>query len=363
MTIILVIGILVLLIVAHELGHFLAAKLFRVRVEEFGVGYPPKAISFGTWGGTEYTLNWLPFGGFVRLFGEDMTEASPPKGAFSRAPLYAQAIILVAGVSANALIAYALFAGAFMAGLPHAVDETSPDALRASLVVASVVPGSPADQAGIIPGDAIKGVRDDLGVSAPLLPSAITEYVKARGGKEVTVELERAGAIREETLRPAHAVIPGEAGRPAVGFGLVLVSEEAMTPAVALREAGPRTLGAFAAVGQGLWKIVSDAFRGSGDLSEVVGPVGLYGIVGDAAKHGAANVLALAAFISVNLAIVNLFPIPALDGGRLVMVGYEAVARRTPPRRLFSILNMIGLALIALLMVAVTFNDISRLLA
>src|SRR5437762_3571434 len=107
MTILLVLGILVFLIVAHELGHFLSAKIFRVKVDEFGVGYPPRAFSLGTWGGTEYTINWLPFGGFVRLFGEH--GETMQKGSFAGAPKYAQAIILIAGVTANALMAWILF--------------------------------------------------------------------------------------------------------------------------------------------------------------------------------------------------------------------------------------------------------------
>ncbi|MDZ4227199.1 MAG: site-2 protease family protein, partial [Patescibacteria group bacterium] len=118
LTALLVIGILVLLIVVHELGHFVAAKLSGVKVEEFGVGYPPRAFTLGKFGGTEYTLNWIPFGGFVRLFG-DAGEGEHGRGSLVDAPRWKQALILVAGVAMNALTAWILFAVAFHIGVPQ----------------------------------------------------------------------------------------------------------------------------------------------------------------------------------------------------------------------------------------------------
>src|SRR3989344_6786088 len=116
LTVLLVIAILVLLIVAHELGHFIAAKVFGVRVEEFGVGYPPRAFTFGKIGDTEYTLNWIPFGGFVRLYGDE-GEGQHGRGSLVDSPRWKQAVILVAGVAMNAIAAWALFAFAFHLGV------------------------------------------------------------------------------------------------------------------------------------------------------------------------------------------------------------------------------------------------------
>src|SRR3989344_4278693 len=157
MTILLVLGILVFLIVAHELGHFLAAKIFKVKVDEFGVGYPPRAFTFGTWGGTEYTINWLPFGGFVRLFGEH--GETDVRGSFAGSPKYAQAAILIAGVTMNAFAAWFLFAGALTAGVPRQITDRS-QIEHAQLFVNTVVPGSPADAAGIRVGDEIVSIKD-----------------------------------------------------------------------------------------------------------------------------------------------------------------------------------------------------------
>src|SRR3990167_10332033 len=155
----LVIAILVVLIVGHEVGHFIAAKIFGVRVQEFGVGYPPRAFLFGKMGETEYTFNWIPFGGFVRLFGDE-GETEHGQGSFVDAKRHVQAIILVAGVVANAVLAWGLFSGALAYGIPRVVDNPRPNEL-VHLVVADVVPGSPAEAAGITPGDEIMRVEDE----------------------------------------------------------------------------------------------------------------------------------------------------------------------------------------------------------
>src|SRR3989338_4128855 len=179
-TALLVIGILVLLIVGHELGHFIAAKIFKVRVEEFGVGYPPRAFTFGKFGGTEYTLNWLPFGGFVRLFGDEGDKQHGP-GGFIDARRRVQAVILVAGVLANAILAWALFAGALAVGVPRVVAGTNAGE-PAQLIVADVVPGSPADSAGIIVGDEIVALEYENIKLKEFSPEAVLNFIKERGG-------------------------------------------------------------------------------------------------------------------------------------------------------------------------------------
>jgi len=360
LTALLVIGILVVLIVAHELGHFIVAKIFKVRVDEFGVGYPPRAFLFGKIGETEYTFNWLPFGGFVRLFGDE-GEAERGQGSFVDAKRHVQALILVAGVLANAVLAWGLFSGALAYGIPRVVDNPRPNEL-VHLVVADVVPGSPAEAAGITPGDEIMRVEDEemLAPSA-LAPLQVSEFVRERGGKQIFFTYVRAGATSTATVRPAHAVIAEQSGRPAVGLALVLVGNEALPIREALYESLFRTRDAFISVGSGLWGIFREALSGNPNLAGIVGPVGLAGVVSDAASHGLGNILALAGFISVNLAIINLIPIPALDGGRLLLLAVEAIWRRSAPRILVQMLNLLGVVLIALLMITVTYHDIARL--
>lgn len=359
----LVIGILVLLIVIHELGHFVVAKFFKVKVEEFGVGYPPRAFTFGTWGKTEYTLNWIPFGGFVRLYGEHDTvtgEVTKGVGSFMRAPRYVQALILVAGVVMNALAAWILFAGALSVGIPHAIEPGVHDP-NARLLVTQVIPGSPASVAGLSAGDVVTGIVEDK-QSPVLTPDAIVSFVAERGGKELTVSFSRGGEEKTVTMFPAHAVVAESANRAAVGMGLSLVSDSPMPFFSALIRALPVTWGKLEAVVAGLSSMVTNALRGERVLESVVGPVGLVSVVGVAAQHGFGNVLVLAGFISLNLAVINLIPIPALDGGRLVLLGIEALMRRSAPNIVVQLSNTVGIGLIVLLMIAVTYNDVVRLL-
>lgn len=364
MTVLLVIAILVFLIVAHEFGHFIAAKIFRVRVEEFGIGYPPRAFFFGKLGDTEYTLNWIPFGGFVRLFGEDGVSRanSGAKNAFANAAKWKQAIILVAGVAANAIVAWMLFATALHVGVPRVVEASDLAAgQKAQLEISDVVPASPADQAGLIPGDEVTSVEDEAGQSAPLTPDGVLSFVKTRGGQNIHVSYVRDTKENSVIVRPANAVVPGEAGRPAIGIGLVLVSDESMPLPQALLQAFTVTWNAFGYIAGSLWTIVVGAVHAKADLSQVVGPVGLVSVIGQAAHNGAGYVLELAGFIAVNLTIINLIPLPALDGGRLAILCIEAVARKKPPRVMMQFVNTLGIALIILLMITVTYHDIARL--
>ncbi len=355
MTALLVIAILIFLVVVHEFGHFVAAKIFGVRVEEFGVGYPPRAFSFGRIGGTEYTLNWIPFGGFVRLFGE---EEEHGRGSFSDAPRWKQGIILLAGVTMNALAAWALFSGAYMAGVLHPVDIRGE---HTQLIVSQVVPASPADASGIKTGDEIAAVQEGDTELTDLTPQSVSDFVSERAGKEIEVSYIHLGTMQTGIMRPAHAVIPGSEGRPAVGMGLLLAETEALPLSQSVRAGFSRTLGTFAVVWDGLATIATQAIHGKPDLTDVVGPVGLVSAVGEAASNGWGYVLSLAAFISVNLAIINLIPVPALDGGRFLIVIIETITRRRSPKIAVQLANAIGLALVIMLMVTVTYHDVVRL--
>lgn len=362
LTILLVAAILVLLIVTHELGHFVAAKIFGVRVDEFGIGYPPRAFLLGKIGDTEYSLNWIPFGGFVRLYGEE-AEAHG-RGSFVMAARWKQAIILVAGVMMNALVAWLLFAGALHAGIPRVVDDAQPPDAADNLMISDVVPGSPAAVAGIAAGDTITGMTDQDGIKlSALTPDAVSGFVKVRGGKRITVEYEHVKKPMSAIVVPANAVIPGSAATPALGVGLVEVSTVALSWPDALVQGISNTGDAFKTVASSLWTLATGFIHGKASISDVVGPVGLVSVVGTAAQNGIGQVLALAGFIGVNLAIINLIPIPALDGGRLLIVIVETITRRSAPKLVVQAINTVGMALIIILMIAVTYHDIARLLA
>jgi regulator of sigma E protease len=361
LTALLVIAILVFLIVVHELGHFIAAKIFRVRVEEFGIGYPPRALSFGRWGETEYTINWIPFGGFVRLFGDE-GEGQHGRGSLVDASRWKQAVILVAGVAMNALGAWFLFSIALHTGVPQAVDSVLPGQ-HAQLIVSDVVPGSPAAAAGFKAGDEITGVEDDKKVElAALTPAQMVDFVSARGGHPITISLIDNAKQSSITVTPANAVVPGAEGRAALGIELALVTVQSEPWSASIEDAFYETGNAFENVGGSLWSLLDTAIHGAPNLSGVVGPVGIVNYVGQASQQGFGSVLLLAALISVNLAIINLIPIPALDGGRLFVLIIEAIVRRPAPKLAIQLLNFIGVSLIIILMLVVTYHDIARLL-
>lgn len=373
MSVLIVILILVFLIVIHELGHFTIAKISGVEVEEFGIGYPPRAFSLGKWGGTEYTINWIPFGGFVRLLGEDGKEdLSRPemRRSFAGAAKWKQALILLAGVAGNALAAWFLFTTAFAMGTPAQVPDGT---LGARVVVSSVIENSPADTAGIEAGDTIKSIiaEDGKGLSE-FAPAAVAEFVSQYGGKPLLFTYERtridesgAQVVTDNvaTVTPAHGVLPNSSGRPALGIAMVSISDDKMPLSQAIVQGARYSVAVLDDVAKALWKLAKDAVVGQADIAGIVGPVGLVGVVGETTPYGAGRLFALAGFISMNLVIINLLPIPALDGGRLVIIGAEALIRRPLPEIAVRVINTLGFALIILLMFFVTYNDIARLIS
>jgi regulator of sigma E protease len=362
MTALIVVAIFVALIVIHELGHFFVAKWLGVRVEEFGIGYPPRAISFGRWGGTEYTINWLPLGGFVRLFGDEETKEHG-KGSFQDASRTVQAAILIAGVAMNALLAWVLLAWSLHLGVPTLVQEPAAGE-QVQLFIADVVPGSPAAAAGIAAGDELLSIADKKGaVAAPLTPHAVSAFVASRPGQELTVTYLHSKATTTTLVRPANGVVAGSEHKPALGVALALVATRALPWPEAIQKSVPLTLSYFKATFDGVWQLIAGAFTLNAPIDQVVGPVGLVSVIGEAAQNGFGNVIKLAGFISVNFAIINLIPIPALDGGRLAVLGVEAVLRRPAPRLAVQIINTIGVACLMLLMLVVTYHDIAKLLA
>ncbi len=361
MSIILFLAVLIVLILVHEWGHFIVAKKVGMRVDEFGIGFPPKAWGI-KWGETEYTINWLPIGGFVRIFGEnpDETEALSVDAAraFSARPKWAQALVLIAGVTMNVLFAWFLFTLTFMIGVPSAVDgEAATD--RAQLYIADTMPNSPA--AALPSGVTVTSVTAGDAVLDTLSPDAFTAFVADTAPAPLQITYENNGVAETVEIVPVQGLDESNKERYLAGVSLALIDTVQYPIMTALQLATVTTYEALVSISVGLGSLVVATFTGVADYSSIAGPVGIVGMVEDAAAFGFTALLTFTAIISLNLAVINLLPFPALDGGRLVFVAIEAVTGKRIPPVWANRVNLVGFGLLMLLMVAVTYNDIIRL--
>jgi regulator of sigma E protease len=343
-TILIFLGILAVLILAHELGHFATAKAFGVKVEEFGLGFPPRLIGIKR-GETLYSLNAVPLGGFTKMAGEedpDVPRSLASKGVGTRV------IVLSAGSIMNALLPILLFAIAFM--VPHNV-------LTGDVVVAEVAPDSPAAAAGIEVGDTLVSLNDEPVQNI----GDLQIFTQLNLGKEVNLALRHSDATVEEVrLIPRWKPPPGEG---AMGVALN------MPDAVIVRQSYPF----WEAIPMGVSECIETFvifkneilkwFIGASPV-QVTGPVGIAQLTGEVAQAGFSPLLQFAGFISINLALVNILPLPALDGGRIVFVllGWVRRGKRISART-EGLVHAIGFALLIAAMIAVTYQDIIRIIA
>lgn len=347
----------------HELGHFLSAKWSGIKVSEFALGFPPKIFSFKK-GETTYSLNWVPFGGFVRIHGEnaeDDPEVEPERSMVNK-PWYIQIFVLSAGVLMNFLFAWLLISITLMTGYPTAVNDQSSAMLETRdphLMILNVEKGSPAEMAGIVKGDRIKSVTLRGVVFEPESVEEVIGIVSSSSASsELTFSLLRNGESLEKNLYATSGII---SDRPAVGISMGYVGIAKYGPIKALVKGLEMTVSHTVAIVNGLGDLLTQTFRGEAKLSSVTGPVGIAGMVGDASHFGLSYLLGFTAFISLNLAVINLVPFPALDGGRILVVLIEAISRRKVPANWQLYLNGIGFTILIGLMVVVTVGDVLKL--
>jgi regulator of sigma E protease len=355
MTTILVLSLLVLL---HELGHFLIAKLFGIHVLEFGIGIPPKALKLFKYKETEYTLNWLPIGGFVRLAGEEtdptLWERINPlthNHMFFAKPAWQRALVIIAGVTMNFLIGIACFSVIYTKmGIPTEVGR--------QVMVTQVVEGSPAKLAEINIEDVVVRIGDtDITTSEQFV-----EIVKENKGKAISLYLtkvdmngKRADSARQVTVIPRENPPAGE-GALGVGVSAVPIWEYNKMPWYQAPIYGAIE-GTKEAIG---WsKEFLRIFSHPVELAKnVSGPVAVVKVGQQAAGDGWLTMTRFAGIISLNLAIFNLLPIPALDGGRLLMIGLEKIVGRKRVVKVERYVNAIGMILLLSLLVVVTIKDL-----
>ncbi|HFQ95661.1 MAG TPA: RIP metalloprotease RseP [Anaerolineae bacterium] len=360
LAIIAVVPVLGFLIFIHELGHFLAARWMGVRVLEFGFGYPPRMIKLFERNGVEYTLNWIPFGGFVRMAGEDGDDDDPH--ALPNVAPWRRIIVMAAGPFMNLVAAVGIFALLLMAGVPSYTGDAS--ALLVEIIAVS--PDSPAAQAGIQPGDVILTINGERVTGT----ENVARVIKENAGQDVEIVLQRGDETVTVTVRPRlPEEIPAGQGSLGVQIGPYIPPDQIEIvrsgPIEALIGGVQRTWNVIVLMIAGLVQLIRGLISPNVPAPEggVGGLVAIGRITAEVAKQGWRDLFNLTAFLSINLAILNLLPIPALDGGRILFALAEMISRRRIPPEKEALIHMAGFILLIGFMIIVTFMDISNWIA
>ncbi len=371
LTIIAFFGVLTLIVLVHEWGHFWTARKFGVKAEEFGLGFPPRAIGVyknneGKWkkvlgarevedaSDTIYSINWIPLGGFVKIKGED-GENESDVDSFASQKIWKRATILLAGVSMNIISAIVLTTIGFMIGLPQVLGDQGDKAIVSNqqVQVVEVLADSPAEKADLEVGDIIVSVNGTELSEGEQLQSLVDnkknealEYNIKREGKIINKQI--TAEIRPETGRGGIGVGVADTGLVRYPFYLSfwygIESVVVLTGAIAI---------AF-------WELISGLIMGQGMSAEVAGPVGIAALTGQVAHMGFIYLLQFTVMLSVNLAIINAFPFPALDGGRLLFLVFEKIKGSPVKREFEAVVHNLGFALLMILVLFVTFKDVAR---
>ncbi|MDR3642158.1 MAG: RIP metalloprotease RseP [Candidatus Doudnabacteria bacterium] len=368
-TIIIFIIILGILVFVHEFGHFIVAKKSGMRVDEFGFGFPPRIAGIQkvngrlkwVWGHkdpldtekTVYSFNWIPLGGFVKIRGENNEGEDDPRSFINR-PFWGRFFTLVAGVCMNLLLACCIFIGGYMVGLPVAVNSLSEIPAHSTfsqpqIGILDVLAGEPAAKAGILPNDVVVSVD---GQSFTAI-SDLQSYVGSHKGQSLDFVILR--DKKELTFHITPLTNPGPDQGP-TGIELALVGRLKYSPVFAIIE-GVKTTGMeLSAIVGGLYQL----FSGQLGFSSLGGPVKIAKLTGQVAGMGFVFLMQFMAFLSLNLAVLNILPFPALDGGRVLFLLVEKIRGKRNNQKFEQIANTAGFVFLILLMVAVTINDIVR---
>lgn len=351
LTLIFIVIAISILILVHEWGHFFVSRKFKVGVEEFGFGFPPRLISRMK-NGVRYSINLLPFGGFVKIFGEH-GEGERDRRSFASRPAWQRTAILGAGVGMNLVLAWVVFSAGAAIGVPQASDAPGGGAIPVSII--AVMPNSPAEQAGLKLGDKILEMRTPEISLRIESEDDVRNFVDAYRGEEITLVTQRGEDIREIKTMPRKVSPDGEGPLGIAMARLAIVR----TPWYLAPIEGLNVLGrSLTAIFAGLGFIIKELVLGHGGSIAVSGPVGIYRYASETQQFGFAYFLQFVGILSVNLAVLNALPIPALDGGRILFVLLEKIKGKKVNPKLENTVHAIGFVVLVLLMVAVTYKDI-----
>lgn len=329
---------LVILIIGHEFGHFAAAKIFKLKVEEFGFGFPPRILRRRI-GETVYSLNAVPFGGFVKIYGENPSKDIPDKeGSFQNLSALKKVLVVIAGAVMNCIIGWLAISLVFMIGI------------QPSVFIGQVASGSPADIVGLRQGDKLQDFDNIAG---------LISLIDANRGEEITLNVIRGteNLIIKITPRLEPPVGEGPLGVSLIDGG---IPQHGFFGA--LYEGGRASLNILGFIFTTLFGLIVSLFAGNWSAaSGVTGPVGIFSFLDVAGGLGAVYLLQILGLISLNLAAINVIPFPALDGGRLFFIIYQKLSGGRLSYRFETIAHAVGFAVLILLMVAVTVRDIINL--
>lgn len=368
-TAIIFILILGVLIFVHELGHFVVARRNGIKAEEFGFGFPPRAIGFiqdeethkwkTIWGNqsvassnTLYSLNWIPLGGFVKIKGENGEIGGAD--SFVSKSAWARIKVLAAGVAMNFVLAWILISFVLMIGAPEAV-EFAPKGQVSKIQVSEILPDSPASTMGLQVGDEIvKAQSAELQFTTV---KSFQEYVATQKGQQIKLKVKRGDQILEVAGTPR---VDAPNGQGPLGVSLVETAIVSYPWYMALWK-GLVTVGDLTLVMiVGLFTLLKNLLVGQPAGVDVAGPLGIAVYVKQSAQLGLVYVLQLMALLSINLAIINAFPFPALDGGRILFILIEKIKGSPVSQKTEQAFHSIGFLLLILLMVVVTFRDVLK---
>jgi len=360
--------ILSILILSHELGHFLAAKYTNTKVEEFGFGFPPKIFRFKK-GETTYSLNLFPIGGFVKILGQDGEEKKKISDnaivkedktrSFSFKSIYVKILILSAGVLFNLLLAWILLSFSFIFGNLEQISDNDISHSAPLVIITEILKNSPAEQIGLKPGDAIIRLKTPNGNSLEISKVIDAQnFIKENRGKEIEITVKRESGNFFSNKVNIRDIQP-EKGALGVAMARVAVFKSPFYLAViyGLKDMATLTVAIVIA----MFYFFAGLFTGHG-FEQVTGPIGIFNIVSDASHLGISYLSRLAAVLSINLAIINFLPFPALDGGRTFMILIEKIRKAPIKQKYANALNTFGFIILIILMIFITYNDILKII-
>lgn len=353
-TILVFIVVLGILILAHEFGHFITAKKAGVKIEEFGVGFPPRVWGRKGKDGVFYSINWIPFGGFVKLKGES-GENREDQDSFAHKPIRIRALILAAGVLMNVVLAYILFSVGFMFGLPASIAEdqiNDPAVKNVKVQIASVVKDSPAHLAGLEVGDQLLAIdKQEMQVI-----SEFQNYISEHQDDELTLQIFKDKEVHEIKVVPQ--VIEGFSEEKVMGVTLIQTGIVQHNVFTSWYYGLKVTINLLLMIIVAFYNLLKDLFLGLGLSVDLRGPVGVAIMTGQVVSLGWIYVLQFTAILSLNLAIINFFPFPALDGGRFLFLLIEKIRGKPNNQNIENIIHNIGFTLLIILVLMVTYRDV-----